>query len=253
MERIFMRALKAVALACTIVLGAAASALGQDAIKVYTADLPPWSNVGNKAKPGFAYEVMVEMAKRSGLKIEFETVAWRRAQEEVKTRPNTMVFHLFRTPDREPHYSWQFSLLDSNVVFVSTRKVINSVDEAKALTRVVVLAGTPQESDMKQAGARNVEVVDEVESAIRMLERDRVDAFFTIAERAIYAWSEAKFPPDKLLIGKPLRVDPLFVASNGRMPDGSMAKLKSAFDGMKSDGTYTAIRKKYFGDSGKSA
>ena len=63
-----MRALKAVALACTIVLGAAASALGQDVIKVYTADLPPWTNVGNKAKPGFAYEVMVEMAKRSGLK-----------------------------------------------------------------------------------------------------------------------------------------------------------------------------------------
>ena len=125
-----MRAHKAVALACTIVLGAAASALGQDGIKVYTADLPPWTNVGNKAKPGFAYEVMVEMAKRSGLKIEFETVAWRRAQEEVKTRPNTMVFHLFRTPDREPHYTWHFSILDSNVVFVSTRKAVNSVEEA---------------------------------------------------------------------------------------------------------------------------
>ena len=248
-----MRALKAVALACTIVLGAAASALGQDAIKVYTADLPPWTNVGNKAKPGFAYEVMVEMTKRSGLKVEFETVAWRRAQEEVKSRPNTMVFHLFRTPDREQHYTWHFSILDSNVVFVSTRKAVNSVEEAKALARVVVLAGTPQESDMKHAGARNVEVVDQVESAIRMLERDRVDAFFTIAERAIYAWSEAKFPRDKLLIGKPLRVDPLFIASNRQMPEGSMAKLKSAFDGMKSDGTYTAILKKYFGDSGKSA
>jgi polar amino acid transport system substrate-binding protein len=248
-----MRMLKVIAFACTIVFAAAASAQGQDVIKAYTADLPPWTNEGNKVKPGFAYEVIVEAVKRSGLKVDLETIAWRRAQEEIKSRPNTMSFHLFRTPARESHYAWHFSILDSNVVFVSTRKAVNSIDEAKALGRVVVVAGTPQETDMKQAGARNVEVVDEVESAVRMLESNRVDAFFTIAERALYAWSEAKFPRDKLVIGKPLRIDPLFVASNKQMPAGSMAKLKSAFESMKRDGAYASIHKKYFGESGKSS
>jgi len=68
MERILHARAQAVALACTIVLGAAASALGQDAIKVYQTPptLPPWTNVGNKAKPGFASEVMVEMANTLG-------------------------------------------------------------------------------------------------------------------------------------------------------------------------------------------
>jgi len=104
-----------------------------------------------------------------------------------------MVFHLFRTPDREPHYTWHFSILDSNVVFVSTRKAVIRSRRLKPCARRCPRRHAARVG-YEACGARNVEVVDGVESAIRMLERDRVDAFFTIAERAIYAWSEAKFP-----------------------------------------------------------
>jgi polar amino acid transport system substrate-binding protein len=246
-----MRPLQSVFLAALLISGPAYQAAAQETIKAYTADLPPWTNEGNKARPGFALEVMREMAKRSGLKIDIEMTAWRRAQEDMKTTPNTMGFHLFRTPDREASYVWHFSILESQVAFVSMRKPVNSMEEAKGLSRVVVVAGTPQENEMKKAGATNVEVVDKVEAAIRMLESGRVDAFYTIVERASYAWSEAGFPVDKLVMGKPQRVDQLYVASNKQMPAGSMEKLKAAFDSMKSDGTYAAIAKKYFGEQKK--
>ena len=95
-----MRAINLMALACGMVLAAAANVHGQEKIRVYTSDLPPWTNEGNAAKPGFAYEIMTEMAKRSALNIDMEFTAWRRAQEQTKSTPNTMVFHLFRTPDR---------------------------------------------------------------------------------------------------------------------------------------------------------
>jgi polar amino acid transport system substrate-binding protein len=246
-----MRPLQSLLVAGLLIAGTAYPGAAQETIKAYTADLPPWTNEGNKAKPGFALEVMREMAKRSGLKIEIEMTAWRRAQEDMKTTPNTMGFHLFRTPDREASYAWHFSILESQVAFVSTRTPVNSMEEAKRLSRVVVIAGTPQETEMKKAGASNVEIVDKVEAAIRMLESGRVDAFYTIAQRASYAWSEAGFPLNKLVIGKPQRVDELFVASNKQMPTGSMAKLKAAFESMKSDGTHAAIAKKYFGEQKK--
>ena len=91
--------------------------------------------------------------------------------------------------------------------------------------------------------------MDEVESDVRMLESGRASAFFTNAQRALYAWSEAGFPMDRLVLGKPLRTDQLFVASNKLMPAESMAKLKAAFESMKADGTYTTIFKRYFGDA----
>jgi polar amino acid transport system substrate-binding protein len=229
------------------VLGAG-NASAQGAIKAYTADLAPWTIPANKAKPGFAYEVMSEMAKRSGLKVDMEIVPWRRGQQEIQDAPNTMGFHLFRTPDREAKYAWHFGILESSVLFVSTGKPVNSIEEAKRLSRVVVLAGTPQETDMKNAGATNVDVVDKVEAAVRMLDSGRVDAFFTVAERALFAWAEAGLPHDKLVLGKPQRTDQLYVASNKQMPAGSIEKLKAAFDAMKADGTVAAIYKKYFGE-----
>jgi ABC-type amino acid transport substrate-binding protein len=243
-----MRTIRFLFLAALAMAFGAGHAPAQEAIKVYTADLAPWTIPGNKAKPGFAYEVMSEMAKRSGLKVEIDTVPWRRGQQEIQDNPNTMGFHLFRTPDREAKYAWHFGILDSSVLFVSTGKPVNSVEQAKGLSRVVVLAGTPQETDMKNAGATNVNVVDKVDAAVRMLESGRVDAFFTVAERALFAWAEAGFPQDKLVLGKPQRTDKLFVASNKQMPAGSMEKLKAAFESMQADGTVAGIYKKYFGD-----
>jgi polar amino acid transport system substrate-binding protein len=247
-----MRPLYCLLIAGMLVAGgaypAAAQEPAQETIKAYTADLPPWTNEGNEARPGFALEVMREMVTRSGLNIEIEMTPWRRAQEDMKTTPNTMGFHLFRTPERETSYDWHFSILQSQVAFVSTDKPVNSIEEAKGLARVVVVAGTPQETEMKKAGADNLEIVDKVEAAVRMLESGRVDAFYTIAQRASYAWSEAGFPLDKLVMGEAQRVDELFVASNKQMPAGSMEKLKAAFDSMKEDGTYAAIAKKYFGE-----
>ncbi len=224
-----MRPIPSLLLAGLLIGGGAVHAAAQETIKAYTSDLPPWTNEGNMAKPGFALEVMREMAKRSGLKIDIEMIAWRRGQEEIKNTPNTMGFHLFRTPDREASYAWHFSILELKVSFVSMRKPVNSMEEAKA-ARVVVVAGTPQETEIKKAGAPNVEVVDKVEAAIRMLESGRVDAFYTIAERASYAWAEAGYPLDKLVVGKPQRTDQLFIASNKQMPAGSMEKLKAAFE-----------------------
>src|SRR2546427_9715428 len=78
-----MRLMQSLFLAGLVIASGAGQATAQETIKAYTADLPPWTNEGNTAKPGFAYEVMREMAKRSGLEIDIEMTAWRRGQEEM--------------------------------------------------------------------------------------------------------------------------------------------------------------------------
>jgi ABC-type amino acid transport substrate-binding protein len=243
----YMIRLLAVACAALLSVLAAQKAGAQEAFKAVTANLPPYSIKDNLDEPGFSYELLTEMGRRAELKIDMEFLPWRRALAVAKETPNTLLFTVARMPDREREYSWLVDMIEHDVVFVTTKAPIDSVEQAKPLS-VSAVPGSPQERELKQANIRYIDALEDPIRAAKMLERGRIDAWYTFDLRAAYVWKKNGFPAASLVFGKSLRIERMYLAGHKDMSPVIKDRLQAAYDSLVRDGTYKNLFHKYFGD-----
>jgi ABC-type amino acid transport substrate-binding protein len=237
------------AVACAVLLSVLAPqrAGAQETLKAVTANLAPYSIQGNHDEPGFSYELLTEMGKRAGLKIEMEFLPWLRALAVAKETPNTLLFTLARRPDREREYSWLVDMIDHEVVFATTKVPIDTVEQAKPLS-VSAVPGSPQERELKQANIRLIESLEDPNRAAKMLERGRIDAWYTFDLRAAFVWKKNGFSAASLVFGKSQRIERMYLAGHKDMSSAIKDRLQAAYDSLVKDGTYESLFRKYFGD-----
>ena len=217
-------------------------------IKAFTASLPPFSMDPKSKFPGFSYEIVSEMAKRSNIDLEVVYLPWKRAQETAKKTPNSLVFGMSRTKKREPHYSWVVELITSNYAFMTTKEHINSYQDARALKDISAMFGTPRERILMSKKFTNYSKIYDVRKAATRLRRGRTDAWFTLTHRAAYIWREQGYPENDLIIGKSLKVTHNWLGGNKQLPKGLVENFQKSLVSMKKDGTYNKIYRKYFGN-----
>lgn len=223
------------------------SAASAESIVAYTAVLPPYTLGADREKPGISHELLVEMADRAGIDIQIEYLPWGRAQETVKSTPGTLLFTATRNANREDQYGWVALMIQVEEVFVTVGPRIENMTEASALANVLVLANTPRSRRLADAGLSNVRDVTDVEQAAKMLNGGRVDAWYTLNQRAAAAFVEAGLDPSRLVFGAPVKQSENWLASNPEFDQEVAAKLAQALEAMRSDGTYDAILKRYLG------
>jgi len=217
-----------------------------DAVKAYTAELPPYTIAPDLEKPGIAHEILLMMGKRAGVDIEIIYVPWARAQKEVQDTPNTLLFAATRSKNREDLYSWITLMAEPAEVFVTRNGAkIDSYDDAKSLGTVIVLADTPREKKLRDNGITNVKPVKKLELAARILNGDRADAWYTYDQRAAAIYKQEGFDPAELVFGKVLAEPKNWLASNKSFDPEISAKLGAAMDAIRADGTYAMVVDKY--------
>ncbi len=233
-----------------IIFGGLSSSHAEETIELeaFTAKLPPFTIDPKAEKPGFLHEVVSEMAKRANVKLKISYMPWKRAQKKGQETPNSLVFGMTRTAKREPKYSWLVNLVEPDYVFVSTKKPVNSYEEAKSLGDISVLAGTPRERKLKAEKFSNFKSVNKVELNAKKVEAGRSDAWFTLSHRAAYIWLKEGFAADKLIVGKSVKKTQTWIGGNKQLPEGVKARFEKSLASMKADGTYQKFYKKYFGD-----
>jgi polar amino acid transport system substrate-binding protein len=218
-----------------------------DSLKAVAANLQPYLIENSPQEPGFGYEVATEMARRAGYKLEIEFMPWARAQAVAKETPGTLVVGMARSPERAPNYSWLVLLYAPKVVFVTTKRPIDSIEQARTVSSITVVPVSPQEKDLRDAGINSLELIENPQTSAKMLESGRVDAWLTHDLRAAYIWKKLGFAPDQLVMGKPMRNEQIFLAGHKDIQPGLAVKLQAAMDSMVKDGTYDGLYRKYFG------
>ena len=80
------------------------------ALTVYTGDLPPFNfTTDDGSFDGLAVELLVRMSQMAGCRIDpasFQAPFWPRALRETLRTPNSMIFSLARTHERENDFRW---------------------------------------------------------------------------------------------------------------------------------------------------
>jgi ABC-type amino acid transport substrate-binding protein len=211
------------------------------------ADNPPYS-IKSGDRPGFCVEVVNEMAKLLKVDMTYEYGGWADAQAKVKDGQNLFIFPFARTPEREANYGWLQKLFDINVGFVTGpgSEAIDTIEQAKAVTAIGVLEGTPWDKELEKRGVTNVKRYKSSPAIVAAIVSGEVPAGYGPDIELKYAWRTGGHQ-GALTIGKQIQKMDQYLAMSKDSPAIKAAEWQQAFEVLQQDGTFDRIYASYFG------
>jgi polar amino acid transport system substrate-binding protein len=229
------------------ILSALALALPAMAESAYVANNPPYS-IQSGEQRGFCVDVIDEMAKLLKTKVTLEYMGWADAQAKVAAGHDLFIFPFARTPEREPNYAWLQKLFDIEVGFVTApgSQPIDTIDQAKALSAVGVLAGSPWDKELAKRGITTAKPYPNTPAIVAAMMSGEVAAGYAPDIELKYAWRIIgnKGAP---VFGKPIQKLDQFLAMSKDSPSIKQADWQEAFNVLQQDGTFDRIYAAYFG------
>ncbi len=214
-------------------------------------DFPPMGFVGADGKfTGFDLELAQEAAKRMGLEIAYQPIAWDAKDMELNSGTIDLIWNGFTMTGREDSYLWSEPYMENAQVFVVRKdsKIKEFEDLKKKVVEVQVdssaeaaLKTMPELTaifkELKTAPDYNTGFMDLESGAIDALAMDEVVAAYQLSTRK---------NNDFIILDKKLAAEQYAIAfakTNKPLRD----KLQGVMDAMQDDGTISKISNKWFG------
>ena len=243
-------ALIAFCLACCSVLPARASDLA-----AYTEQLPPLNYQDGAQLTGFATDLLRMVAHDADLSLSIELQPWARAYRTVLDTPDTVIFSMTRTPEREPLFLWVGPISPRHIKLyrLSARRDINIQDEAD-LMHYTHGAMFESAAAKKLAGlglqpGQGLDLGATDEITLKKLLLGRTDTV------AMLDWAMAWQMKQQRL--KPQQVRPAWLldggsqywfALNRHTQPYKVKRLQAALNQISADGRLQALRQKYLAE-----
>lgn len=244
-------AVAALLLASTLALALEISAL--------TENLPPLNYEQDGKVVGFSSELLDLMAKDADVEVTKQVLPWPRAYDMVGRQPNTLIYSLARTPEREALFHWVGPISSRRIVLyrLSDRSDISlkSLDEARAY-RIGVVRESASAKGLIKLGFPIIGPQDEMgpglelgvqdESNMKKFMARRFDLLVSLDWAAAYNAKNIGLSPDDLQPAWVLDESLSYWYGLNRATDPDVAKrLNAALQKIKSDGRYLLLKQKY--------
>ncbi|UGQ47083.1 substrate-binding periplasmic protein [Massilia endophytica] len=229
-------------LACAASLSSLAAAAP---LRVVTSDIPPLAIANSPARPGALVDLVREMARRAEVEIQVEYVPWKRALFLVSTVPNTAIFPITRTPEREKVYRWLVPLHYERFVFIAEEGKTD-VRNIAALKnkRIAILRGSVQMENLKRQGFTKLLETTTVQGGVRLVRTGIADAVFGDQD-IISGTAHVFFPDMRYAISDPLVTTETWLGGSTDVSDAVASRLQAAMKGIVKDGTYARVLRSY--------
>jgi ABC-type amino acid transport substrate-binding protein len=229
----------------------------QPSILVMTEDLPPFNYSENGKITGISTEIVRYIFKQSGISMKqggIHLYPWARAYHDIKYYPETALFSMARTEEREDLFRWVGPLVDVTIGVIAKKErniKINSIDDFKKYRIGTVRDGAPEQLFIK-AGVP-LEQLDRLalpEQNIRKLQTDRIDMFVFNIQTIQYLMVKLGINPTNYETVFMLKNPVLYLALNKNTDPDLVNRLQQSLDKMKqpdADGfsLFDQIIKKY--------
>ncbi|MEM8655453.1 MAG: transporter substrate-binding domain-containing protein [Pseudomonadota bacterium] len=212
--------------------------------KVVAAHYPPLMIDGAPDRPGLAVEVLQEAAHRAGREIDLQFYPFERAIHAIITDPATLMPSLFKGKDHDKDILWLTEIQRAGLRFASVSGVINDMDQARALSAVVVERGTTSETLLNRLGFDNVQTTRSPRASARMLATGRAQAWLLSDQLMNMTWQSMDMP-DTLIMGDVVLEIPVFLVASPSLPDDVRRAYRAAVQSMRQDGTLARIIARY--------
>ncbi|MBK6999707.1 MAG: transporter substrate-binding domain-containing protein [Rhodoferax sp.] len=226
---------------------------GAYSLNIYCEDDAPFQFKGPDGKlTGMVVEMVSEVQKRVGNTDPIQMVPWARGLRSLDSEPDTLLFTMSRTEDRNDLYQWIGPVAQSDYAFyvkADSKISIASLEDAKKIASIGVYRDDVRDKFLTKAGFNNLDRTNDNVSNFKKLMSDRVsmyasggNAIANDAERAGYKSADVK--PVYVFLKTQS-----FIAASRKTDPSVVAKWNSAMEAMKKDGSFGTIFKKYYPNS----
>ena len=227
-----------------------ASSLVTDEIKLYTEDIPPFQIVDRNQTMtgGLAHVVVEELLERSEYQAKVIPLPWARAYKKTLNEPNTLLYSIARSPQRESAFAWIGKISHVRYYFYgkpNKSDYVNLAAEDVRNLNVVVVRKSIEYDLLKQFGFivdKNLFLADSYPSAFKMVMLGRVDAIYS-NQMTISGITEYlnEVTPSLVPIYTLNQSLDLYIAANKDSDEALLNHLKSLLQQMTRDGTIEAL------------
>jgi polar amino acid transport system substrate-binding protein len=150
-------------------------------VHLVTEDFPPYQHRQADKISGWSVDIVEQILKTAKLEYTIDVMPWARAYKTAISQPNTLIFSLLRTEDRESKFAWIAPLCPMRISFYTgvNRTEVQPTDLHSALKYVVgVENGQANYRFLRDQGfreSRNLVVVSHINQLPQMLELHRID------------------------------------------------------------------------------
>jgi polar amino acid transport system substrate-binding protein len=227
-----------------------------NALVAVTEEWPPYQfTAANGDAAGLNVEIVRAVLAEAGLKAQIKIYPWARTFSLGENRPNTLIFSLARSHERENAFIWIGELMRRNDWFyrANGRESVSptTLDDIKACCTICVVRKDIVEEDLKRLGftpGRHYIVVSDFSDCMRLVENGSVPLLvdspqdLTWSLKQVHGMS-AGFQPIMPLPNA--EQEPFFLAASlGTSPD-TVARLRSALQTLQQKGALEQIRRQF--------
>ncbi len=221
---------------------------GFSEVQMLTEEYPPVTFMKDGKVTGFVTDVVREIIARQGISDRIRLTSWDEAYKTASSTPNVVLFSAERTQKREKLFQWVGPVGKNSAIFYAKKGSgikINSLEEAKKIAAIATTTDWFTEQDLKSKGFTNLVSSPLPVTNVKQLMNGEVQvSIFTditipeIVKNAGYRMED---------------LEPVFTVSNTYFyiavslgtPDDLVQKWQSVLDGLKADGTFEKIYRRY--------
>jgi ABC-type amino acid transport substrate-binding protein len=221
---------------------------GPSALTMLTEEYPPVTFMKDGKVTGFVTDVVREIIARQGIPDNIRLTSWDEAYNTALNKPNVVLFSTERTEKREKLFQWVGPVGKNSAIFYAKKGSgirINSLEDARKIAAIATTTDWFTEQFLKSKGFTNLVSSPLPVTNVKQLMNGEVQiSIFTditipeIVKNAGYGMAD---------------LEPVFTVSNTYFyiavspgtPVEVVKKWQSVLDGLKADGTFEKIYRRY--------
>jgi polar amino acid transport system substrate-binding protein len=219
-------------------------------LQVVTEELPPLSFRDQGVLTGYATELMQAVFSQAKIQAEIDVYPWPRAYHVAATTPNTVIFSMGKTPEREPLFhwigplghisTWMYKHADNKTL------VVNSLSDIYGLRIGVIRKSVADELLRKEIGVRHLMRVNSQVQLLKLLTSNRVD-LAVIAQPVLVSLKQDNTELVELLVPVYLlERTPVYAGISIQSSPQLVEQLQAAFSRVIETDLKRALMAKYF-------
>ncbi|WP_338802337.1 transporter substrate-binding domain-containing protein [Pseudomonas sp. RSB 5.4] len=220
-------------------------ALAADAadLQLLTDNHPPLHFQQGDQLVGYGVDVVRALAEQTGDRIDLQQVPLLRALRTASETPNTGVFTVLRTDERDDRYQWVGPLIEvETALYQPPVKTLQQADQAG---RISVPRKWLIYSYLQQQNLKNLDGVETPEQMMRLFSLGRTD--FVVSDTlstAALARTQG-MEPGRLQYQIPLMKQDTYIAFSRQTDPGQVQRWQQALETLRADGRMEQIRQRW--------
>ncbi len=166
-------------------------------LRIWAPSEPPGNFINEQGEfVGLAVDIVQEIQQRVGNTDTIEMLPWKRIYKIALKEPNLVFFSAARTLEREDKFHWIALMMRKPWAFYVKKNSglkIKSLEDAKKVRAIGVVAGGVRDAWLQQQGFTNIDRAASHELNVTKLERKRVQIIFYSPQGMAHTCRELKY------------------------------------------------------------